>query len=148
MSATTSTIQLPYEFSWSELSAELSSALLDYLCLILLITRLSLHSLPTNRWTAVCRCIPILFTELATSVPALYSRGMDKAENTVLLLRGAGHTDNMSCDRYAAGSLALWLLHSNELQHSSIESTASILVCCNMFTEPVPGSDHVLLSRT
>jgi hypothetical protein len=35
----------------------------------------------------------------------------------------------------------------NELQHSYTENTASIVVCWNVFTELLPGNNHVLLSR-
>jgi hypothetical protein len=53
---------------------------------------------PTNKWTAVCRFILILFTELATSKLALYSLGTDNAQNS-----STGEwciTQNILCDPY------------------------------------------------
>jgi hypothetical protein len=54
-------------------------------------------------------------TELATSGLAFYSRSVDNAENTVLLLRGADHTENTSFVQYPGSSLAHCLLCRNEL---------------------------------
>jgi hypothetical protein len=42
----------------------------------------------------------------ATRGLTLYNSGTDNAENTVLLLRGADHTENTSRDRFPASSLA------------------------------------------
>jgi hypothetical protein len=52
---------------------------------------------------------------LAASGLVLYSHGTGNAENTVLLLRTADHTENKWRDSYLASPLARWLLPSNEL---------------------------------
>jgi hypothetical protein len=43
---------------------------------------------------------------LAASRIVLYSRGTDNAENTILLLRSADHTENKLHDSYLASPLA------------------------------------------
>jgi hypothetical protein len=58
-------------------------------------------------WTGVSR--------LTASGLVLYRRVTDNAENTVLLSRNAGHTENKLRDNYLASPLACWLLPSNEL---------------------------------
>jgi hypothetical protein len=45
----------------------------------------------------------------------LYSRGTDKAEDTVLLLSSADHTENKSRDSYLASLLVCSLLPNNKI---------------------------------
>jgi hypothetical protein len=72
---------------------------------------------------------------LVASGLVLYSRGNDKAENTVLLLRSSDHTKNKSCDSYLASLLARWLLPSN---------IHSIVACGyrGVFIEPLPSNAY------
>jgi hypothetical protein len=56
---------------------------------------------------------------LVASGLVLYSRGTDNAENTILFLHSADHTENQSRDSCLASPLARWLLPSNENKHSS-----------------------------
>jgi hypothetical protein len=91
--------QSPLVVSWQQISTQKLSRqiCMKFSChfLQLPIPKTWPKSLPPGHSTGTQ--LPVLQSSLlATSDVALYSRGTDKAENTVLLLRGADYTENTS----------------------------------------------------